>query len=163
MKKQWNEGEQSEFNLLDEISSLDFKNLIRLRNEYLKEMEDSGDDDDSIRSDINDILSPYCENYAKLVIRKDGAPPDGMGWSFEIPDDPRTGKGGFIDVMLYKSRKGWIPSVRSDWWDAPASSVGSELSCKAWEALAWGLCDALVYWWVSPSPACEASTIGARP
>ena len=49
-----------------------------------------------------------------------------------------------IEVLLVKCGKGWLPSVRSDHWDAPASTIDPELAlADPKEAMAWGILDAL--------------------
>ena len=49
-----------------------------------------------------------------------------------------------IEVILVKSGDGWLPSVRSDHWDAPASTIDPELAmANPREAMAWGIVDAL--------------------
>jgi len=49
-----------------------------------------------------------------------------------------------IEVILVKCGDGWLPSVRSDHWDAPASTIDRELAlANPREAMAWGIVDAL--------------------
>jgi hypothetical protein len=49
-----------------------------------------------------------------------------------------------IEVLLVECDGGWLPSVRSDHWDAPASIVDCELALpNPKEAMAWGIVDAL--------------------
>lgn len=49
-----------------------------------------------------------------------------------------------IEVILVKSGDGWLPSVRSDHWDAPASTIDPQLAlADPKEAMSWGICDAL--------------------
>lgn len=49
-----------------------------------------------------------------------------------------------IEVILVKCGDGWLPSVRSHHWDAPASTIDQELAmANPREAMAWGICDAL--------------------
>ena len=49
-----------------------------------------------------------------------------------------------IEVMLVKCGDGWLPSVRSDHWDAPASIIDPELAlADPKEAMSWGIVDAL--------------------
>ena len=49
-----------------------------------------------------------------------------------------------IEVLLVKCGKGWLPSVRSDHWDAPASTIDPQLAlADPREAMSWGICDAL--------------------
>jgi hypothetical protein len=52
--------------------------------------------------------------------------------------------GDTIEVILVKCGDGWLPSVRSDHWDAPASIIDPELAvANPKQALSWGLQDAL--------------------
>ena len=52
--------------------------------------------------------------------------------------------GDTIEVILVKCGDGWLPSVRSDHWDAPASTIDRELAlANPREAMAWGIVDAL--------------------
>ena len=49
-----------------------------------------------------------------------------------------------IEVILVKCGDGWLPSVRSEHWDAPASTIDPELAlAEPKEAMAWGILDAL--------------------
>jgi hypothetical protein len=49
-----------------------------------------------------------------------------------------------IEVILVKCGNGWLPSVRSEHHDAPASTIDSELAlADPKEAMAWGITDAL--------------------
>jgi hypothetical protein len=52
--------------------------------------------------------------------------------------------GDTIEVILVECGRGWLPSVRSGHWDAPASTIDPELAlADPKEAMAWGILDAL--------------------
>ena len=52
--------------------------------------------------------------------------------------------GDRMEILVVPCNDGYIPSVRTDNWDAPASTIDTSLAVASRkDALAWGLCDAL--------------------
>jgi hypothetical protein len=52
--------------------------------------------------------------------------------------------GDTIEVILVECGRGWLPSVRSGHWDAPASTIDPELAlADPKQAMSWGILDAL--------------------
>jgi hypothetical protein len=72
--------------------------------------------------------------YAKAFVDANG---DG--------DIRTTFDGDYMEILVVECNNGYIPSVRTDNWDAPASTIDSSLAVESRkDALAWGLCDALI-------------------
>lgn len=87
-------------------------------------------DDDYDTSDIDDITYPAVLDFVRA---------NDIGKVFRDTYNTDT-----IEVILVEAGKGWLPSVRSDHWDAPASTVDPELAlADPKEAMAWGIGDAL--------------------
>jgi hypothetical protein len=87
-------------------------------------------DDDYDTSDIDDITYPVVLNFVRE---------NDIGKVFRDTYNTDT-----IEVILVEAGKGWLPSVRSDHWDAPVSTVDPELAlADPKEAMAWGIGDAL--------------------
>ena len=56
-----------------------------------------------------------------------------------------TYNGNTIEVILVECDNGWVPSVRSDHWDAPDSTIDPELArADPKQALSWGIQEALI-------------------
>lgn len=115
----------------------DTANRLSVRWKKIVNTDDElGDDDEYyIRTKLSDLISPACNRFAKDFFRK-GEPSDDEQYLF--------GRG--IDIILQKWDEGWVPSVRTNYWDAPSSTIDEGCAVDtATDALSWGLCDALTY------------------
>jgi hypothetical protein len=76
-----------------------------------------------------DSIFQYAERFVEL---------NGDG------DIRTTFDGDYMEILVVQCKDGYLPSVRTDSWDAPASTIDPNLAVASRkEALAWGLCDAL--------------------
>lgn len=90
------------------------------------------DDYDYHRDDVHDIIRNAVDKFVDDWF-------DAIGTTFTDTYECDT-----IEVILVKCGDGWLPSVRSDHWDAPASIIDSELAvADPKEAMSWGIVDAL--------------------
>ena len=104
--------------------------LDRLR-ELAKEAIQYWDEDEYIDAICNAIHEDVLQ-YIQHIVKEDGIPESGSGW--QIND---------IELLLVEREKGcYVPSVRSDYWDATAGTWDIEIHDPI-EALTMGLTDAL--------------------
>lgn len=90
------------------------------------------DDYDYDQLDVHDIIAAVVDKFVDDWF-------DAIGTTFKDTYECDT-----IEVILVKCGDGWLPSVRSDHWDAPASTIDPELALSdPKRAMAWGIVDAL--------------------
>lgn len=99
----------------------------------------AGDDDEYyLREKLSDLIHPAVKRYAKDIFRK-GEPTEDEQYT-------NTYKGDEVDIILEKWDEGWIASVRTSFWDAPASTIDSDCAVPtATDAFVWGFGDSLTY------------------
>jgi hypothetical protein len=81
---------------------------------------------------INNTIHPHVETFIEQLVQQDGIPASGTGWQL-----------GNIELLLVeKSPSHYVPSVRSEFFDAPASTYDVDIQNPI-EAFTLGLADAL--------------------
>lgn len=106
----------------------------------------SSDEPSVIRDKISDLMEPSIKRYAKDLFKGvDVTLEDDEAFEFcEVfgHDD--------IEIFLIKWDEGWIPSVRTTYWDAPASTIDPGCAVKTvQDAFVWGFGDAMAYHFIS--------------
>lgn len=105
----------------------------------------SSDEPSTIRDKINDLIGPAIKRYAKdLCIFEDPLEDDEAYEFCEVfgHDD--------IEILLIKWDEGWIPSVRTTYWDAPASTIDPGCAVKTvQDAFVWGFGDVMAYHFIN--------------
>lgn len=104
-----------------------------------------GDEPSVIRDRIIELMTPSVKRYAKDIFKK---PIDGeleaIGFDFRLGDD-------HMEVFCVKrEKKGWVASVSTDYWDAPAHTC-DDSTCVPTpaEAFEWGFGDAMAYHFIN--------------
>jgi hypothetical protein len=121
---------------------LDKKQRARIAELSAEWNEAVENDDDVAESDARSQMERLLDNpttaFAKSFFA-DGEPTEDAGFVEER-------KGDLIEIILRKWDEGWVASVRTNYWDAPASTIDPSLAkATPAEAFAWGFFDAMTY------------------
>ena len=141
-----NKNKENIKQIFDRLSKSDRSKILELNNAYAKCQRLYGEDDPDTINDIESIIRPKAQAYAKQVIRKDGIPPDGEGWEFA--PSIFTKSDGVIEILLCRTEDGrFVPSTSSPCWEAKAGSVCSDFGfTDPALALSYGLTEAFAYY-----------------
>lgn len=107
--------------------TIDAVNLIH-RGYIAEEDDDIGDSIDA-HMEIHDLLVDAIEEFVT---------------NENITKINETYNGDHIEVFLVEAGDGFIPSVRTDHHDAPASTIDEALAAPKEQAMAWGFADAVI-------------------
>jgi hypothetical protein len=113
--------------IINRLSKEDIAKLNEIHDDF------SNNEDPSYQPhDVVDIIANAVDRFVDDWI-------DVIGTNFRD-----TYKCDTIEIILVECGNGWLPSVRSRHWDAPASTIDPELAVdNPRDALAWGIIDAL--------------------
>jgi hypothetical protein len=89
-------------------------------------------DEDEYLDEISNAIYPKVESYIKRLVASEGVPDSGTGWEIN----------GIELILIEKEPGNYIPSVRSEYLDAPASTWDIEIDNPV-SALTIGLTDAI--------------------
>ncbi len=116
--------------IIDRLSKEDIAKLNEIHSDFANAecYDDCEYYPEHIHNIINDAVSKFVDDWF-----------DAIGTTFRDTYECDT-----IEVILVKCGDGWLPSVRSEHHDAPASTIDPELAlADPKEAMAWGITDAL--------------------